>query len=200
MAAGAPFPVDISLVADGGGFQSADGTLAEDAAVPLAAGETAGAELVVAAGDAAAVRVTPSVGEAPDTICDGFPCWRGLALAAGDPLVLFAAPPTAADMLPEPAPLYGEDLRLPLASLVTAGGLPVARWQATSSNPSVAMVRVEAGELVVATEPGVEGATEIEVVATDAAGQSVTVRFQVRVDFYWPGTRRWRLALPVDAE
>ena len=198
MAAGAPFPVDVSLLATGGGFRSVDGTLTEDAAVPLAAGETAGAELTVAAGDSAAVRVTLSVGEAPDTICDGFPCWRGLTLAAGDPLVLFAAPPTAADMLPEPAPLFGEDLRLPLASLVTAGGLPVARWQATSSNPAVATVRVEAGELVVATEPGVEGATEIEVVATDAAGQSVTVRFQVQVDFYWPGTRRWRLALPAE--
>ena len=200
MTAGAPFPMDIFLSADGGGFQSADGTLAEDAAVPLAAGETAGAELTVAAGDSAAVRVAPSVGEAPDTICDGFPCWRGLVLEAGDPLVLFAAPPTAADMLPAPAPLYGEDLRLPLASLVTAGSLPVARWQATSSNPSVATVRVEDGELVVATEPGVEGAAEIEVVATDAAGQSVTVRFQVQVAFYWPGMRRWRLALPVDAE
>ena len=200
LAAGAPFPVDISLVATGGGFQSADGTLAEDAAVPLAAGETTSAELVVAAGDSAAVRVAPSVGEVPDTICDGFPCWRGLTLETGDPLVLFAAPPTAADMLPAPAPLFGEDLRLPLASLVTAGGLPVARWQATSSNPSVATVRVEAGELVVATEPGVEGAAEIELVATDAAGQSVTVRFQVQVAFYWPGTRRWRLALPVDAE
>ena len=198
MAAGAPFPVDISLVADGGGFQSADGTLAEAAAVPLAAGETMGAELTVAAGDSAAVRVAPSVGEVPGTICDGFPCWRGLALEAGDPLVLFAAPPTAADMLPAPAPLYGEDLRLPLASLVTAGGLPVARWQATSSNPSVATVRVEAGELVVATEPGVEGTAEIELVATDAAGQSATVRFQVEVDFYWPGTRRWRLAVPAE--
>ncbi len=199
LAAGAPFPVDVSLVADGGGFQSADGTLAEDAAVPLAAGETVGAELTVAAGDSAAVRVAPSVGEVPDTICDGFPCWRGLTLAAGDPLVLFAVPPTAG-MVPAPAPLFGEDLRLPLASLVTAGSLPVVRWQATSSNPSVATVRVEAGELVVATEPGVEGATEIEVVATDAAGQSATVRFQVQVDFYWPGTRGWRLALPVDAD
>ena len=198
MSAGAPFPVDISLLAAGGGFQSADGTLAEDAAVPLAAGETTGAELVVAAGDSAAVRVAPSVGEVPGTICDGFPCWRGLALEAGDPLVLFAAPPTAADMLPAPAPLFGEDLRLPLASLVAAGSLPVARWQAASSNPAVATVRVEAGELVVATEPGVEGATEIEVVATDAAGQSVTVRFQVQVAFYWPGTRRWRLAVPAE--
>ena len=200
MAAGAPFPVGISLVADGGGFQSADGTLAEDAAVPLAAGETTSAELTVAAGDSAAVRVAPSVGEVPDTICDGFPCWRGLALEAGDPLVLFAAPPTAADLLPAPAPLFGEDLRLPLASLVTAGGLPVARWQATSSNPSVATVRIKDGELVVATEPGVEGTAEIELVATDAAGQSATVRFQVQVAFYWPGTRGWRLALPVDAE
>ena len=165
----------------------------------LAAGETTGAELTVAAGDAAAVRVAPFVGEAPDTICDGFPCWRGLALEAGDPLVLFAAPPTAG-MVPAPAPLFGEDLRLPLASLVTAGGLPVARWQATSSNPAVATVRVKAGELVVATEPGVEGAAEIELVATDAAGQSATVRFQVQVAFYWPDTRRWRLALPVDAD
>ena len=63
---------------------------------------------------------------------------------------------------------------------MAAGSLPVASWRAASSNPVVATVRVKDGELVV---------------ATNAEGQSVTVRFQVEVDSYWPGTRRWRRAL-----
>ena len=156
-----------------------------------------GAELVVVASDDGAVRISSSVGPLPETLCDGLPCWRGLTLQAGDPLVLFAAPPTAAKMAPKPEPLFGDDLRLRLASLVTAGGLPVERWQATSSNLAVATASVRGDELVVATEPGVEGVAEIAVMATDAMGQSVTVRFEVQVAFYWPSPRRWRLVLPI---
>ena len=170
LASAAPFEVGLSLAATGGGFRSADGSVSEEVRVPLAAGEPMGAELVVVASDGAAVRVSPSVGSVPETTCDGLPCWRGLTLQAGDPLVLFAAPPTAADMAPKPEPLFGEDLRLSLASLVTAGGLPVERWQATSSNSSVAMASIKDDELVVATEPGVEGVAEIAVMATDAMG------------------------------
>ena len=197
LASGAPFDVELSLEATGGGFRSAEGSVSEEVQVPLAAGETASAELVVVASEAGAVRVSLSVGPVPGAVCDGLPCWRGLALEAGDPLVLFAAPPTAADTIPTPEPLFGEDLRLPLASLVTAGGLPVARWQATSSNPTVAAASIKGDELLVATEPGVEGVAGIEVVATDAMGQSVTVRFEVQVAFYWPSSPRWLLSLPV---
>ena len=197
LASGAPFDVELSLEATGGGFRSAEGSVSEEVQVPLAAGETASAELVVVASEAGAVRVSLSVGPVPGAVCDGLPCWRGLALEAGDPLVLFAAPPTAADTVPTPEPLFGEDLRLPLASLVTAGGLPVARWQATSSNPAVAAASIKGDELLVATEPGVEGVAGIEVVATDAMGQSVTVRFKVQVAFYWPSSPRWLLSLPV---
>ena len=193
LATGAPFAVALSLTASGGGFQSADGSMPETTSVPLAAGETATQHLVVAAPVAVPVRVSLSVGPVPETICEGQRCWQGLALAAGDPLVLFAAPPTAVDISPEP--LFGEDLRLPLASLVAAGDLPVERWQAASSNPSVATVRLEGDELVVAPEPGAEGAVEVEVMATDAAGQSVSVRFQVRVDFHRLGSPPWRHAL-----
>ena len=200
LATGAPFAVDLSLAATGGGFRSADGSMSEEVRVPLPAGETAGAELAVAASDAAAVRVSLSVGGMPETVCDDQPCWRGIALAAGDPLLLFALPPTAVDTPPRAAALFGGDLRMPLASLITAGSLPVTRWQLVSSNPSVLKVRVEGDELVATPELGTEGVVEIELVATDAEGQSATVRFQVQVAFYWPGTRRWRLALPVDTE
>ena len=197
LASAAPFDVELSLAATGGGFRAADGSVSEQVRAPVAAGETASAELVVVASDAPAVRVSLSVGPLPETVCNGRPCWRGLTLQASDPLVLFATPPTAADMAPKPEPLFGEDLRLPLASLVTAGGLPVERWQASSSNPSVATASVKGDELVVAAEPGVEDVAEIELLATDAMGQSVTVRFEVQVAFYWPSPRRWRLVLPV---
>ena len=200
LGSGAPFDVELSLMATGGGFRAEDGSLSEEVQETLVAGETMGAGFVVVASDsgaARAARVSLSVGPMPETVCDGLPCLRGLTLAAADPLVLFAAPPTAADMVPKPEPLFGEDLRLPLASLVTAGRLPVERWRATSSNPAVATAGIKGDELVVATEPGVEGVAEIEVVATDAMGQAVTVRFEVQVAFYWPSPRRWRLVLPV---
>ena len=197
LAAGAPFDVELSLAATGGGFQSVDGPVSEEVQETLAAGETMGTELVVVASDGGAVRVSLSVGPLPETACDSRPCWPGLTLQAGDPLVLFAVPPTAAAMAAKPEPLFGEDLRLPLASLVTVGDLPVAQWRATSSNPAVATASVKGDELLVATEPGVQGVTEIAVMATDALGQSVTVRFEVQVAFYWPGPRRWRLLLPI---
>ena len=45
--------------------------------------------------------------------------------------------------------------------------------------------------------PGEEGVVEVEVTATDASGQTATVRFDVPVDYYHPAspTRGWRRAL-----
>ena len=62
----------------------------------------------------------------------------------------------------------------------------------------MATVRVVGGELVVEPKPAAEGATEIVLVATDSAGLTATVRFEVRVEFFAP-TRQsagWRNALP----
>ena len=115
----------------------------------------------------------------------------------GPALTLFRQPPRAL-LAPEPEPLAGDDLRLPLASLVAAGDAPgTLRWQASSSDDSVATVRVIGGVLVVEPEPVAEGVTEIVLVATDSAGLTATVRFEVQVEFFAP-TRQstgWRSAL-----
>ena len=179
LATGAPFAVEVGLSAEGGELLAATGS-------PFAAGETSGAEVGVRAARPGAVRVTPTPGAVPNTICDGMPCWDGLAMAAGDPLVLFVAPPVVGRAPIPPASLFGDDLRLALSSLASAGGAPVERWQASSSDPSVATVRIVGGELVVEPQLGAEGEVEIEVVATDGVGQTATVRFSVQVEFHWP--------------
>ena len=161
-----------------------------DGSDSLAAGETAGGEALAWATALGGTLVTPTAGGMPRTTCNGAPCWNGLQLAAGPPLVLFWAPPTARPA-PTPAPLFGDELRLLLRSLIDVGG-PAVRWQASSSDPSVATARIRAGELLVEPASGAEGVVEIEVEAADEHGQSATVRFEVRVEFHWP-PRRCRL-------
>ena len=132
------------------------------------------------------------------TCLDG-PCWQGFAFAPGEPLPLFARPPQPL-AAPEPETLFGESLRLPLATLVDPGEQGELSWSASSSDPSVAKVRVVAGLLLIDPEPGVEGAVTVEVTATDSHGQTATVRFAVQVDFHWPASpfRGWRSAVLPD--
>ena len=133
----------------------------------------------------------------PATQCNNRPCWRGLELAAGAPLLLFARPPTAATE-PRPAPLFGDSLRLPLESLFDAGNVDgELSFRASSSDDSVALVQVDGDELVVTSAPFAEGTAQVEVVATDAAGLSAVLRFDVQVQFFWPVRHAagWRGAL-----
>ena len=115
--------------------------------------------------------------------------------------MLFRQPPRAL-AAPQPEPLAGNDLRLRLASLVAAGDAPgVLRFEATSSDESVATARVVGGYLLVEPEPAAEGTTEIVLVATDSAGLAATLRFEVRVEFFAPtrAAAGWRSALPTVA-
>lgn len=93
--------------------------------------------------------------------------------------------------------LAGDSLRLPLTSILAAGDLRVPRWRASSSHPSLVTVRVYGDELLLAPEPAAEGAADIELVAMDADGRSVTVYFRVQVEFHWPIriARGWRNAI-----
>lgn len=93
--------------------------------------------------------------------------------------------------------LAGDSLRLPLTSILAAGDLRAPRWRASSSNPSLVTVRVYGDELLLAPEPAAEGAADIELVAMDADGRSVTVYFRVQVEFHWPIriARGWRNAI-----
>ena len=96
-----------------------------------------------------------------------------------------------------PGPLFADDLRLPLESLVSTGDARVEDWQASSSDPAIATVYIVDGELLVEPVPGAEGMAEIAVTAVDAQGLRTTVRFTVQVEFYWPPrpAAGWRAAL-----
>ena len=92
--------------------------------------------------------------------------------------------------------LFDDSLRMPLGSLFAAGGGELS-FRAMSSDESVAVVRVIDGELVVEPAYAGDGTTQIEVVATDATGQSTELRFNVRVEFIWPARPSvgWRSTL-----
>ena len=141
------------------------------------------------------VRVRP---RRPRRCLDG-PCWRGFALTAGEPLALFVRGPQALTVS-APEALFGSALRLPLAALAApaeAGG--ELSWRASSSDASVATVRIIGGSLLVEPEPGAEGTVLVEVTATDANGQKATVRFEVEVEFHWRARHNgWRLELLED--
>ena len=189
MPLGAPFETVVALAAEGGTF--ADGAAESQATVPP--GATASAPFTVDSATGFA-RVSLTAPELPPRQCLTGPCWQGFALEAGDPLALFARQPRIL-AAPEPAPLFGDGLRVALSSLAEAGE-PAGEleWSALSSDPTVATVRILGGHLLVEPEPGAEGAVTIEATATDAHGQTATVRFDVRVEFHWPTspTRGWR--------
>ena len=192
---GAPFPLRVSLTAS----PSADGL---PTMLMIPAGATAGeAFAATAPADGTALTLRTGAATLPAATCGAeWPfrsCFRGLAPMPSATLTLFRQPPRALPA-PQPEALAGDDLRLPLASLVAAGDAPGGlRWQATSSDDSVATVRVIGGELVAEPEPLAEGTTEIVLVATDSAGLTATVRFEVRVEFFAPVRQStgWRSAL-----
>ena len=196
LATGAPFAVEVALATENAELAAADGTTLDAGAASLAAGETAGDAVQATAAGPGIVRVAATVVAAPETICDDLPCWEGIELSAGDPLTLFALPPTAGDA-PTPAPLFADALRLPLESLASAGSSPLEDWQASSSDPAIATVYIVGGELLVEPVPGAAGEAEIAVTAVDALGLRTTVRFTVQVEFYWPprSTAGWRTVL-----
>ena len=85
-----------------------------------------------------------------------------------------------------------------LASLIASGDAPDAmRWEASSSDESVANARIVGAHLLVAPELASEGTATITLTATDAFGLAATVRFEVQVEFHWPSgaVRGWRATL-----
>ena len=198
-AAGAPFALRLPLAVEPA---TAEGL---PATVSIAAGATAGTPFAIPEPPVGALRLQVGAPTLPPASCGAeWPfraCFRGFAPMAGPALMLFRQPPQALPA-PQPEPLAGDDLRLPLASLVAAGDAPGAlRFEASSSDESVATARVVGRDLLVEPEPGAEGTVEIVVVATDSAGLAATLRFEVRVEFFAP-TRQaagWRSALPTVA-
>ncbi len=201
IASGAPFPVRVGLTATPAAAVA--GALPPTA--EIAAGAVDGTPFRVAAVAGLGLDLRAGTLALPRRRCGEewpfAPCFRGFEAAPGGTLSLFARPPRALPA-PEPTPLFGDALRIPLAALVRRGDAPGRlRWRASSSEESVATVAVRRGTLVVEPEPGAEGETTIEVVATDSAGRSATVRFRVAVEFRPPNRRTggWRSAAFRDA-
>ena len=189
MPLGAPFETVLALTAEGGTFADA----ATESETTVFAGATASAPFTVDSATGFA-RVSLTVPQLPPRQCLSGPCWQGFSLEADEPLALFARQPRVLET-PEPEALFGDDLRVALSSLAAAGEPGgELQWSVRSSDPTVATARILRGVLLVEPEPGAEGVVVVEATATDAHGQTATVRFEVRVEFHWPTSpaRGWR--------
>ena len=197
VAVGAPFSMTAPLVATPLVVES-EAEVSAPATVRVAAGETTGTTFVVRSTTGAALALRTDAAPMPTTQCGAAACFRGFTTVPGATLTLFHRPPLGLPA-PTPEPLQeGSPLRLALDTLVALGDAPNGmRWQASSSDESVARARIVGADLLVAPEPGGEGAVEITLTATDAFGLATTLRFEVRVEFHWPSdpARGWRATL-----
>ena len=188
---GAPFPLAAALTAS-------PGRTGLPTTVAVATGETTGTEFAAAQVRGAPLTLRTHAASMPTVLCRGEPCFSGFETVPSSALTLFHRPPQALAP-PTPDPVAGGDaLRLPLASLIAPGDAPDGlRWQASSSDGSVAAVRVVGTNLLVEPVPASEGTVEITLTATDAFGLSATMRFMVQVEFNWPSgpVRGWRATL-----
>ena len=155
-----------------------------------------GRNLCVASASGGAAENTASGARANGVIASRV---RGPSSSTG-PLAAPSVPPAGAkQMAPASSAiahateaLHGEPLLLPLASLMQPSDGGELAWRASSSDEAIATVRIVAGNLFVEPEPGAEGVVLVALSATDADGQTTTVRFEVRVEFYWPSLwTRW---------
>lgn len=187
---GAPFLLLATLRASP---ETAAGEL--PAEVAITPGATMGEPFAIASNNDAALVLRADAPPLPMEACEDRLCFRGFQTLPGPALTLFRPAPRAL-AAPTPEPLLGGDaLRLPLASLVDAADPPEElRWEATSSNPALATVRIVDGALEVTPELASAGVAEIGVIVTNAVGLTATVRFEVRVEFHWP-RRSWRATL-----
>ena len=169
--------------------------------VNIAAGATTGQAFSAASNNSAPLALRTATPPLPSAQCGDRPCFRGFQTAPGPTLTLFRQPPRALP-IPELAPLQGGNpLRLPLATLVEAEDLLAdLHWTATSSDDTLATVRIADGRLEITPQLASSGTAEISLTAADTAGLSTTVRFNVHVEFHWPNgpTRGWRSALGSD--
>ena len=170
--------------------------------VEIDAGATSAAPFTVAS--TSTLRLLARSSALPTAPCGEVPCFRGVETVPGEALVLYRRPPQA-QPAPQTEPLRsGDDLRLALESLIRPGdGDPGdLRWQASSSDESVATARVVGGHLVVTPAPGGEGAVRIVLeVVDDETGLAARRPFEVQVEFHWPArlTSGWRGSALIDA-
>ena len=172
------------------------------ATVDIATGAMAGRRFSVTSNNGAALALRADAPSLPTARCGDRSCFRGFRTMPGPALMLFRQPPRAL-ALPALEPLQGGDeVRLPLASLVEAADpSDELRWEATSSDEALATVHIASGSLVVTPELATSGTVEISLVVTDTAGFSTTLRLEVHVEFHWPlrSASGWRSTLLMSA-
>ena len=176
---GAPFAMHAGL--------SATNAELSAASVTVSAGETGAAPIQLTRSGQGTVQVTlTSVPTIPTTVCgDGdHPCFRGLATARGQPLVVFRGPPTPTDTPPAPELLAdGDAARFGLSALFTGDDGDTLTYAAGSSDSTVLSAVVEGGDLVlIPNEDGEEGVATVTVTATSSHGLTATLTFEVIVD------------------
>ena len=193
VASGAPFPMQARLTAQGA-------RLANEV-VSLPAGKLATPPIRVFSTGPGAARLgfgtAPTV---PTSRCgrDGrTPCFQGLAVRAGPPLVLFKLPPRPTDAAPPQFRLAtGDSASVPLGRLFVPE--PALTYAVRSHDPLLVGAALVEGRLVLeANDDAADGSALLTVTATDQAGQSTSVSFEVVVEFV-PASflRRWLRALP----
>ena len=190
---GAPFSMSTRLVAEGA-------TLSAQA-VSLLAGQIAAGPIRVFSVGAQAARLAIVEGTgAPTQTCrdvrgDQQPCFRGLAVRAGPPLVLFKPPPRKVDAIfDELVIANGDRVWVPLSRLFVPHD--ALTYTAVSDNPALLRAWLAHGHVLVEAADDADGATTITVTATDAAGQSASASFSVVSEFV-PAVsflRHWRRA------
>ena len=193
-ALGAPFAMAAPLTAT----PTPTAETALPTTVAIAAGKTSGTTFTAPQLPGPPLTLHADAPEMPTAQCNATPCFRGFETTPGSPLILFHRPPQPLPA-PTPPPLAaGDALRLPLDSLVAPGDAPDGMtWEVSSSDESIATVRIAGAFLLIDPEPASEGTAEITVVATDALGLKATVRFEVQVEFHWPHSpsHGWRSIL-----
>ena len=212
----APGPATVvARVAQGAPFEmrgelSVDNGVASVVAATIGAGALESAPFEVSASGPGAVRVSlPEPPPIPDARCGDveegppYPCYQGLATAAGPPLVLFKDPPAVTAAPPEiELSTEGDEARADISGLFAASDGGPLTFSAVSRDPALATARVSGGVLIVASgEGGAEGVATIAVTATDADGLSVTLELRIRIEYVPRGfLRGWRRALPQISE
>ncbi len=193
MAQGAPFSMRMRL--------AAEGALLSAEAVSLPAGQIAAAPIRAFSVGAEAARLEIIEGAAVPTGTCGderngrYPCFQGLAARAGPPLVLFKPPPQKVGAAFDGLLVANGDRELvPLARLFVPDA--TLTYTAVSDNPALVRVSlVDEQVLLEADDDADDGSATITVTATDAAGQSASVSFQVALEFVPVGfLRGWRQA------
>ena len=199
VSSGAPFTLRGVLSVSGGSLPDGD-------ALSVPAGQALGTPVTVAADAPVTARLSwPEVPRLECEFAEGRfrPCFQGVITVLGAPLVLFKQPPTAVTgALPPQQTLDAEDtLRLDLAAAFKAADAEPLTLTAVSSDPTVAQARVIDGTLVV--EALAEGVATVTVTATDAYGQTATLRFELQANAlpvsFWRGWRSTLLDAPDQA-